>query len=697
MDALARDPIAPQVAPAFQRWANSVFGSPWRAHELITGVAARDEVIERLVTQVRRREVREVRAATQERRSTASRLSHDSLDPFAYSAETLRVASQYIAQCASCGASGMTPCGTCRGSRTAACPTCSGTGKQRSPKTGRPINCKTCKKTGRVPCGSCMATGAVACGSCFGSGHQLAWLTFVESEHWQVSVTPGDSLVVVAHRELAKARPLRSDELSAFSVIADNRSEGPLDPRAVGQPYRQLPQAHHATIDARLERIASQQYLRLAIIRRDVTYEMCGTQGAVALSGNALVGATTRDAVRPIRRRLFMWGLSIAGVAAAAIVLQAALLGSSSYFDSAKAQAGALTVAAIALAIPALGAVLRAWRGGARFHRLRRRTLAFGGGASLALAAIAAVGIIERPTAADAQAALSSGNVSRARMVVTALRERAVGASGEPRTDDELDDRIMLAEAAHATGAERLRLIDAVTSHHGAAAAEAMAAARRERLAQVQRMIDARDGKAALAALDGWFASDRSADIAEPRARAHDAALGQCTQDACRLGEALQAQAAHPSVERTEKVAALRAQLREALAVERVAAVAPMLSRLQQLRRLGETGAQVLATRIDDDKLPSEARAAVAFAADERAKVSLLRAERDVIEELLSGSAKGDGAPISIYTAPTRISRSTPRTTARVSMRSVRQAASARCPRRSGLPIDCSHRQSASR
>jgi hypothetical protein len=60
-----------------------------------------------------------------------------------------------------------------------------------------------------------MATGAVACGSCLGSGHQLAWLTFVESEHWQVSVTPGDSLVVVAHRELAKARPLRSDELSA--------------------------------------------------------------------------------------------------------------------------------------------------------------------------------------------------------------------------------------------------------------------------------------------------------------------------------------------------------------------------------------------------------------------------------------------------------------------------------------------------
>jgi hypothetical protein len=158
-------------------------------------------------------------------------------------------------------------------------------------------------------------------------------------------------------------------------------------------------------------------------------------------------------------------------------------------------------------------------------------------------------------------------------------------------------------------------------------------------------MIDARDGKAALAALDGWFASDRSADVAEQRARAHDAALAQCAHDACRLGEALQAQAAHANVERNAKVATLRAQLNEALAIDRAAASAPMLSRLQQLRRLGDAGAQVLAARIDDDKLQNEARAAIAFAADQRAKVPLLRAERNVIEELLGGAANGDGAP----------------------------------------------------
>lgn len=640
MDALAHDPIVPQVPSAFQRWANGVFGSPWHAHELITGIAARDEVIERLVTQGHRREIREVRAATQERRSTASRLSRDTVDPFAYSTETLRVASQYIAQCTSCGASGMAACGTCRGSRTAACRTCSGAGKQRSPKTGRPINCKTCKKTGRVPCGSCMATGAVACSACFGSGHQLAWLTFVESEHWQVSVAPENSLVIVAHRELGKARPLRSDELSAFSIIEDNRSEGPLDLRTVAQPYRQLPQAHRATVDARLERIASQQYLRLAIIRRDVTYEMCGAQGTVALAGKDLVGATTSDAVRPIRRRLLAWAVGVAAVAAAGIALAAALLGSSSYYDAARKQVGALIGAGVALAIPALGAVLRAWRGGRRFHRLRRRTLAFGAGAALAMAAVIVVGVLAQPTAADVQVALSSGDVARARLVMTAVRERTV----DPRTDD-LDDRVMLAEAARVSGAERLRLFDAVASHHRVAATEAAAAARKERLAQVQRMIDAGDSKAALAALDDWFANDRSADVAEWRARAHDAALAQCAQDACRLAQALEAQATQASVERAKKVATLRAQLSDALTVEHVATGAPMLSRLQQLRRLGDTGAQVLAARIEDDKLQSQARAAVAFAADERAKVPLLRAEQDVIEELLALAAKGDGAP----------------------------------------------------
>ena len=92
------DPAAQEIPSALQRWARSVFAAPRRPQDLITGVASCDEIVERLVTLVTRREVHEVRTGTHERRSTASRLDRATVDPFAFSAETLRVESQYIAQ-----------------------------------------------------------------------------------------------------------------------------------------------------------------------------------------------------------------------------------------------------------------------------------------------------------------------------------------------------------------------------------------------------------------------------------------------------------------------------------------------------------------------------------------------------------------------------------------------------------------------
>ncbi len=104
----SHDALTQEVPNAFQRWARTVFGAPRRPQDLITDVQARDEIIDRLATLVTRREIREVRTGTRERRSTASRLDRSTVDPFAFSAETLRVESQYIAQCRSCMASGMT-------------------------------------------------------------------------------------------------------------------------------------------------------------------------------------------------------------------------------------------------------------------------------------------------------------------------------------------------------------------------------------------------------------------------------------------------------------------------------------------------------------------------------------------------------------------------------------------------------------
>lgn len=629
------------VRSAFQRWARTVFAAPRQAHDLIVGVEERDEVVERLVTQVARREVREVRVATRERRSTVSPVSATEVDPFAHTVETLRVQSQHVAHCAGCGASGMEQCAQCRGDCTVRCWTCSGSGKQRSEKTGRPINCKTCKKSGRMPCGSCDATGKVACKVCAGSGHQLAWLTFEERESWHVSLSPEGTPIVLAYPALCHSRPLSAEELAAFSVAEEKRSQGPLSARDLGPPYRRLPETQSAVIDPRLERIRSQQYLRLAILRRDVMYEMCGTRGTAVLSGKTLLGATTPEAIRPIRRRLYLWLALVALIAVIGVFVRAAFVGSSSYFDGARLASGLLVAGVVGCAVPVIGTILRAWQGGARFRGTSRTVTVLASGMGVALAGVMVVGLVARPSTDEVQEALAAGDVARAHTVLAALREQSPGEGTEA-----VADRVALAEAAQQRGTARLRLLDAVARRGGAAAQEAAAAARADRLAEIRTAIQAKNVKAALATLDGAFSGDKADDIAEERARAHEVTLSQCELDACRFAAAARANGARTSPERTAQADALRTRALEALAPEKIDAKAPTLARLQQLRKLSEVGAQTLELAPSDAAVVAKANAAIAFAAVERAKVPLLRAEQAVVEELLGGAgASQTGVP----------------------------------------------------
>src|SRR6185436_14210462 len=111
------------------------------------------------------------------------------------------------------------------------------------------------------------------------------------------------------------------------------------------------------------------------------------------------------------------------------------------------------------------------------------------------------------------------------------------------------------------------------------------------------------------------------------------AAQGQCTHDACRLAEARRANAASPGRARQEQVEMLRKRIVDALAVERIDAKLATLARLQKLREFAEAGNQTLAAIRDDEEVRAKARAAIAYAAAERARVPLLRADLHVIEE----------------------------------------------------------------
>lgn len=631
-----------RIENAVTTWARSVFSAPRRLDELVTGVESRDEIIERVATHVVRRELREVKAATSERRSTRPRVEPSLVDPFAHTHDTLKADSEYVAQCGACRASGLMACGACHGTGHGRCPSCHGTGKERSAKTGRPIKCKSCKATGSAPCRNCAGQGRVHCHACLGSGHQLAWLSFEQGQRWEIAV-PTSNPIVVAHPALRQGRPMNPGDLATMTVVFERSHQGPLDLRELAEPDRQTVHRQLEQLDPRLERVQFQQYLKLAALRRDVTFEMCGTKATLSLTGTHLVGATTPEVLRPIRRRLYAWITLCSLVCLAGLVLRGSVLGSSSYFRAANGASGLLVAGAVGCAIPAAGALLRSWRGGLRFHPIRLAARLWSAGAGVAFASIIALGLAARPDPAEAQRALAVDDVARAREVVRALAEQ----NGATRETQELEDRVALAEAGRLAGEDRLKLLDAVAARRGTAAGGAAADARAQRLDQVRQLIATQHPDEALALLDREFAGDHTVPVAEERARAHEATLAGCTTVACRLGEAVQARDARTTPERIAAFDAAHARAVEALASEQVDAK-QVLPRLQQFRQLRDAGAAIAKVAAADPELQARARKAADLAEAGRAAVPLLGNEIAVAEELLGSSTTGPGGAPSI-------------------------------------------------
>lgn len=602
-----------EVRSAFRRWSRTVFAAPRHPEDLIVRIERRDEVIERRAIRVRRRDLVEMTALTAERSGTTSPVDASTVDPFAFTDEALQSASLRVTPCEDCDASGVMPCDECSGDGEVRCPTCRGIGD----------HCRACKETGRVPCWPCNETGELQCRTCLGSGHYSTWLTLRESEHWEVALLPSDSPAAALHPALGEHRRLERGELSAFEILDEEVSSGE------SRQHHQLPSAPPA-FDRRLERIEETQYLRLAVARRDVVYAMCGAIGRVTLSGTTLAGERTPGAVRPIKRRLVIWPALVAPVALVAVLLRWQLVGSSRYFESAQSWSLWTALGAVACAVPAAGTILRLWLGGLRFHRPSRALLAFGG-VVLSLGCIAAIGLFSRPSQADVRGALAAGNVVHARTILEGLKE--FSESGR-RDVLELEDQVMLAEAATEQGQARIALLDAVAARRGTAAAEAAASARRERMSQIGRLVQAKDSAGALAAIDKWFPRDTSVEVAEERARAHELRDAACVNDPCRLAASVAANGARTTPDREARVSAMRAKIVGALSVERVTEK-PVLPRLQQAQELHAFATSTLKIVKTDEEVRTRAQAAIAFVERERAKVPLLGMSLEVANELL--------------------------------------------------------------
>jgi hypothetical protein len=493
-----------------------------------------------------------------------------------------------------------------------------------------------CNARARAPPRNCAGEGSVHCETCLGSGHQLAWLAFKQSERWEISV-PVSNPTVIAHRALREARAIAPDDVATLTTVVERTANGPLDVRELDEAAQHAVRGQLAQIDPRLERIQQQQYIRLAALRRDVTFEMCGIKATLSLTGTQLAGATTPEVLRPIKRRLYAWIALCAVVVLIGVLLRKTMLGSSTYFDTANSAAGWFVVLAAACAIPALGAILRSWRGGLRFHPIRRSTKAWSSVVVGALASIVVVGAAARPSPTEIQQALASHDLARARSVVEAVKE-----SGATRDAMDLEDRVTLAEAGSMTGDERLKRLDAVAARKGAAAGGAASDARALRLDEVRQRIAAHRPAEALAILDRWFTDDHSEPVAEERARAHEVAMAACSSIACQLGEAVEARGARTTPERIAAVDAARTRAVAALDPAQVDAK-PTLQRLRQLRQLGDAGASIGRLAAGDADLATRAHRAVVLAESERAAVPLIGNDLSVAEELLGKAAKRQG------------------------------------------------------
>jgi hypothetical protein len=633
-------PPAPSrsVEEAATAWGRSVLGAPRNLGRLIRSVEVRDEVLERLVTTVARRDVQEVRGRGATGRTTAAPINILAVDPFAVTPEQLRASSQHLATCAVCRGSGTSICRACSGGGRAQCGNCSGSGQERRyyKKSSRLVKCTVCRGGGTVVCGGCGARGRVGCEGCGATGNQLAWLTYSQSERALLFVT--DSAVLPGHPQLSERRHLAASELSAFGVMANVAMKGPLPQGIDSSPV--LLSQHWEAIDHRLERVTSQQYLRLAVVRRDAKFEMAGVTGRLVLSGGGLAGSTGRRSLRPVRIRLILWGIASLVILLASMAFLAGRH-ALPYFASANARVGVFVFLGLVLSVPSLGILLRQLRPGLKLGRL------LGFEKALVVAAVGCfvgagiIGKLAHPRVAEVEQALAAKDVSRARVVLDALL--AVG-KGEVQVVD-AQDKVELAEAALQPLEAKLGLLDGIAARKGNKASDATRMARGERLAVVTSALNAGTPLPALKAIERWFADSWTSDVElrELRAQAEQLLLSACQDQSCRFAAASRANGAAATPQRAAQLAEARQAV---LASVQFAPVAnePVAARLVRLRQLAAAAVAARSVAKTEPEIAMAAERALAFANDERSHVPLLGAAEEVVVELVGTLIKKTNA-----------------------------------------------------
>ncbi len=658
MDSAMGSPtIAPEeVRAAFARWSRTVQGAPRRLDAQVTRVELGSEEVVRLATTVVRRElVTERRPAMVSERPRGMATEARSIDPFTVNLDDLRARTEHGADCGGCRGGGRVNCVGCHGSGRARCPTCAGTGQilRVYQKSSRYIQCTECRTRGTVRCAPCGASGQVACGSCRGSGRELRWWAYRESTRTIVRFA-AQGPAVAAHAALREERLLRPADLAPFSVRGLVEAHGPLGRERLSPEDDAAWRPLSSPVEPQVERVTREQLVRFTALRCDVTYEMCGASGTVALSGTTLAGAGGDGAERPIAARLRWWWASTVAAALAGAAYYSAWVGPTAYFDETNDLLATVVTAAVLATVVGAGGALRSLRPGLRRWPLRAIDRVALSVAVVAVLLCPAIWYADRPEESDARASLARSDVARARLVAEALE-----ATAPSRGVATLIEDIDLYEARTLTGDARLARLDDAASRDGAHAVEARELARRHRLDEVRRSLAARQPDAALTLLDRWTAPlANDADATELRAQAADQKGARCADDPCRFGEAHAAVNARATPARRAALEALRRRVIDSLAV-RPAATGDAAADVRSLRAVTTLAASLGAVR-DEPAVTAAARSAEAWAAEQRSRVVLLGAPAAVVEDVLGRTGGGSAAPawpelagVAVYTAGT--------------------------------------------
>jgi hypothetical protein len=443
----------------------------------------------------------------------------------------------------------------------------------------------------------------------------------------------GDPPTVAAHPRLGEYRFLDRTELQDFQVRTSISTAGPIDPDQVERDIGLLLTDRASRIDAREDRIVHQQLIVLAVVRRDVTYELAGRTSTIVVSGPPLAVAPGPAAAAAIRTRvrgtLVLTLMTVVGL----MVLTSRLEGSTAYAQHTNAWLKVLCGVAALAALVSAASLTRLLRRGFRFRSTRTSDLIAFASFAVAVAAMPVAYAVGHPTVGEVRKAVAAHDFAGARLVLEALEKDAPS----PALPD-LRDEVDLASIDGLEQDAKLAKLDAISARNGAHSVEAKKLAHAFRRAIANRLLEEGKSDDAIATLEKWGnAVKGDAEFDELRAKAFEAKFGTCGDDLCRWACAHSAQQFAPSKIRMERLAGAKKGILDSLSFADHPNE-PTLERLQRLRAVAMLADRAVATKGVDTDIADAAVAVAALARAKREKTAALGAEGSIVAELFDAA-----------------------------------------------------------